>query len=256
MAISLDDIKHGGDMKPPRILLYGVEGVGKTTFAACAPAPIFIRTEDGLGELDVPAFPLATSYADVMGALTVLATEDHPYSTVVIDSVDWLEPLVWNHVAQPNNWKSIEDPGYGKGYIEADEPWHDYVSALNYLRDTKGMTVIQLAHNEVKTYNDPEREPYDRHMVKLHKRASAMLRENCDYLLFANYRVGTTKDGKGFNETTRAIGSGERILCTQERPAYMAKRRTNMPDEIPMDWNAFAQHIRYYNQSQNETEAA
>lgn len=254
MAISLESIKQGGEAKPPRVLLYGVEGVGKTTFASCAPSPIFIRTEDGLGDLDVPAFPLAQSFTDVMEALTALATGDHPYQTVVVDSVDWLESLVWKFTAETNNWKSIEDPGYGKGYIEADSAWLDYIAALNYLRDEKSMTVIQLAHNEVKAYNDPEREAYDRHVVKLHKRASALLRENCDYLLFANYRVGTTKDGQGFNEKTRAVGSGERILCTQEKPAYMAKRRTPMPDEIPMDWQAFAQHIRFYNQ--DTTEAA
>lgn len=246
MAISLASLQSGGDIKPPRILLYGVEGVGKTTFGAAAPSPVFIQTEDGLSEIDCPAFPKASTYGEVMEALTSLATEEHKFKTLVIDSVDWLEPLVQKHACEQNNWQSIEDPGYGKGYVATLDYWRDYINALNYLRDERGMAIIQLAHNDIKVFQNPETEPYDRYIVKLHKSASSLIREHCDCVFFANYRIGTTQSGEGFNKTTRAIGSGERVLYTQERPAFMAKSRYTMPDTLPLDWSAVAQHIRFY----------
>ncbi|GAB5501168.1 MAG: hypothetical protein PsegKO_34790 [Pseudohongiellaceae bacterium] len=108
MALSLDDIRRGTAPQPPNILVHGVAGVGKTTFGAGAPAPILIRTEDGLGVLDVPHFPLAESFEAVMDALEVLRSQPHEFQTVVIDSIDWLEPLVWQEACRENNWKTIE----------------------------------------------------------------------------------------------------------------------------------------------------
>src|SRR4051812_2649842 len=98
MAISLSSIETGVSFKPPRILIYGVQGIGKTTMISQAPDPIMVQTEDGEGVIDIPRFPLARSFDDVMEALGVLATTDHKYKTVGIDSLDWMEPLVWGKV--------------------------------------------------------------------------------------------------------------------------------------------------------------
>ena len=114
MAISLASLQKNSP-KPPRIVIYGDAGTGKTTFGACAPAPVFIQTEDGLGNLDATAFPLATSFDDVMGALQSLYTEQHEFKTLVVDSLDWLEPLVWQKVCQQHSVPSIEALSYGKG---------------------------------------------------------------------------------------------------------------------------------------------
>lgn len=250
MAISLASIQKGGDLKPPRIVLYGVEGVGKTTFAASAPAPIFIQTEEGLSEIDAPCFPLAKRFEDVMEALTSLAEEDHDFQTLCVDSLDWLEPLVWDYTCRENKWANIEDPGYGKGYVAALNVWREYLQAINWLRDEKAMGVIHIAHHQIKTFNNPETEPYDRYEVKLHKGASGLVREHSDCVLFANYKVATTESGKGFNKVTRATGSGTRRLYTQERPAFQAKSRYDLPDSLTLDWAEFAKHLRYYNQGQ------
>jgi hypothetical protein len=215
--------------------------VGKTTFATSAPGVVVVPTEDGLGNIQVPHFPLAKSFDAVMEALAALYTERHDYKTVVVDSVDWLEPLVWQRASKDNGWGSIEEPGYGKGYVAALDLWRSYLEGLNALRDERGMTVIQIAHTDIKRFDSPEHEPYDRYVIKLHARAAALLQEHSDVVLFANYRISTVKSDIGFNKkVTRALGSGERVLYTAERPAFLAKNRYGLPDVLPLDWQAFA----------------
>ena len=241
MAISLASLKRSTSLSPPRILTHGVAGVGKTTFAAASDRPVIIATEDGLGTLDVPHFPLARSFDAVMEALAALYSEPHEFRTVVVDSVDWLEPLVWQRACRDNRWGSIEEPGYGKGYVAALDLWRQYLEGLNALRDERGMTVIQIAHTDIKRFDSPEHEPYDRYVIKLHARAAALLQEHSDAVLFANYRISTVKSDVGFNKkVTRALGSGERVLYTAERPAFLAKNRYGLPDVLPLDWQAFA----------------
>lgn len=244
MAISLDSLRSSRDTRPPRVLIYGVAGVGKTTFAASAEKPVFIWTEEGGGTLDVPGFPLAKSYQDVIDALTALYTEEHDFKTVVLDSVDWLEPLVWQQVCARHEWDSIETPGYGKGYIEALNDWRTILDGFNALRDTKGMGVVLVAHCEIKRFENPETEPYDRYQPKLQHRASALVQEHADVIGFANYRVATQKTDTGFNKTVvRGVGGGERVLYLAERPAFIAKNRYAMPGQVPLDWQVFAQHV-------------
>jgi hypothetical protein len=223
-------------------LVHGVAGVGKTTFTAEANHPVFVQTEDGLGTLPVAHFPLSRTFEEVIEALAALYTEDHDFKTLVIDSVDWLEPLIWVKACRNNGWNSIEDAGYGKGYIAALNLWRQYIDGLNALRDDRGMTVIQIAHTDIKRFDSPEHDPYDRYVIKLHARAAALLQEHSDVVLFANYRISTVKADVGFNKKiNRALGSGERVLYTAERPAFLAKNRYGLPESLPLDWTAFAQ---------------
>lgn len=241
MAISLASLRQATSLTPPRMLIHGVAGVGKSTFAANAGDPVVVATEDGLGMLKVASFPVARSFDEVMEALAALYSEPHEFRTVVVDSVDWLEPLIWKKACDDNRWGSIEEPGYGKGYLAALDLWRQYLDGLNALRDDRGMTVIQIAHTDIKRFDSPEHEPYDRYVIKLHARAAALLQEHSDIVLFANYRISTVKADVGFNKkVNRALGSGERVLYTAERPAFLAKNRYGLPDVLPLDWAAFA----------------
>jgi hypothetical protein len=241
MAFDLKSILKNTAMAAPRIMVYGVEGIGKSTFGAGAPNPIYILTEDGLGSLNVDHFPLATSFQDVMDAIASLYKENHAFETVVIDSLDWLEAIIQREIEQKYDAKDL---AYGKGSLIAAERWREILDGLNALRNDKGMAVILIAHTTIKRFDSPEVEPYDRYQPKLQERSNAVVREWADAVLFANYKTIVKKDDVGFNQTNnRGISTGERLLFTSERPAYMAKNRYNMPESIPLSWDAFAEAI-------------
>ena len=254
MAIDLATLRSTTALAAPRILVHGVAGVGKTTFAAGAPAPVFICTEDGLGTLQTPHFPLARTFDAVMEAIAALSEQDHDFATVVIDSVDWLEPLIWQKACEENGWNNLEQPGFGKGYVAALDLWRQYLDRLNALRDERDMAIIQIAHTDIKRFDSPEHEPYDRYVIKLHARAAALLQEHSDVVLFANYRISTVKSDVGFNKkVTRALGSGERVLYTAERPAFLAKNRYDLPDSLALSWAAFAEAMPHSSAEQKDS---
>jgi len=241
MAFDLKSIRKNDAMAAPRIMVYGVEGIGKSTFGAGAPNPIYVLTEDGLGSLNVNHFPLATSFQDVMDAISTLYKENHAFETVVIDSLDWLEAIIQREIEQKYDAKDL---AYGKGSLIAAEKWREILDGLNALRNDKGMAIILIAHTTIKRFDSPEVEPYDRYQPKLQERSNAVVREWADAVLFANYKTIVKKDDVGFNQTNnRGISTGERLLFTSERPAYMAKNRYNMPESIPLSWDAFAEAI-------------
>lgn len=243
--MQLSDIIQGASLSPPRVLLYGEAGVGKTTFGASAPAPIFIQTEDGADVVGASRFPLATSWDDVLDAIKQLYTQEHQFQTVVVDSLDWLETLIWRQVAAAHNVKSIEDFGYGKGYVHALDYWKRFLDGLNALRKDKGMGVIMIAHSIVRRFEDPSSEGYDRYEIKLHRKAADLCMEQADVIGFATYRTTTKQvEGKFGNKTTRAVGTGERVLRTQPRPAFIAKSRYPIPDELPLEWSALLNAIK------------
>ena len=245
--ISLASVKRGGQNKPPRIVLYGVHGLGKTSLGASSPSPIFIQTEDGLGTLDVPTFGLLRTYDEIMQAIGSLLAEEHDFQTLVLDSIDHLEPIVWTQTCKDNGWANVEQPGYGKGYAAALDMWRVFLDGLNALRDERGMTILLLAHSTIQKFESPESDPYDRYIPKLHKGASALIQEWADCVLFGNYRISTVKSESGFGKkVTRAVGGGDRVLYTHERPAFLAKQRYDMPASIPLTWDAVAEHIPFF----------
>ena len=173
-----------------------------------------------------------------MAAITALC-EKHDYKTVVIDSLDHLEPLIWKKVCEDNNVKSIEQLTYGKGYTMALDLWRDLLSGLRHLRDNQGMNVMLIAHHQIRKHADPEMEQIDRYEIKLHAKASALVQESCDLVLFAKHKVMVKKEDTGFGNTrARGISTGKRVLCTVETPAYVAKNRFGLPDEIDLSWGA------------------
>ncbi len=242
----LESIKNGREAKPPRIMIYGQEGVGKSTYGANSPKPIFLQTEDGLSEIDCHKFPLAKTLSDVLASLQALINEDHDYQTIIIDSLDWLERLIFDEVCREYGVKSIEkaDGGYAKGYVHALSHWRKILNSLEQLRDEKGMACILIAHSKIEKFEDPESSAYDRYSPRLHKHANALISEWVDAVLFATRRFRTQKEDAGFNrERTIAapIGAdgGERIIRTVGGPACVAKNRFNLPAELPLSWDAF-----------------
>ena len=217
-----------------------------STFGASAPGAIFIQTEDGLGEIDCRKFPLAHSLSEVIAELTALRDEAHEFQSVVVDSVDWLERLIFDEVCREFGVRSIEkaDGGYGRGYTHALTHWRKVISLLQELRDKRGMMVILVAHAKVERFEDPEK----RRLRSLHT-ASSQARCEPDRRMgrrrsVRNKKFRVTKENAGFNGE-RAIAApigadgGERIIRTVGSPACIAKNRYGLPSEIPLSWQAF-----------------
>ena len=262
---ALSKVRIKGERKPIKAVIYGPPKIGKTTLLTGLPNAIVIQTEEGIAELDLPHFPLANSYQDVEDAIAALCMDEHEYQTLCIDSADWLENLIFNRVAEDHKGKSIEDIGYGKGYILAMTYWRQLLDGLSVLRDDRGMSVVFLAHSEIKKFNAPDSEPYDKYNLKLHRFASDLLIEWCDFLGFMNYVVAIKSKDVGFNKKSiRGEGSGQRVLYTAERPAFLAGNRFSMPDQIFLprlpqpSWPEIARYIPFYSGvsiDHNQTEA-
>lgn len=243
--MTLAKVVSGRIAKPVRVLVWGTEGIGKSTFGACAPAPIFLGAEDGTSELDVARFPEPLCWQDARDAVLELINAKHEYQTLVIDTLDWLEPLCWAHVCATKlgtggkRVSDIEGYGYGKGYASALDEWRRLLSMVERLRTLRGMHVVLLAHGWIKGFKNPDGDDYDRYELKLHPKAGGLLKEWCDAVLFANYETLTRDD----NGRTKGVSTGARVLHTQRRAAWDAKNRYDLPETLPLDWQAFAEAV-------------
>ena len=240
----------GKERKPRRTLLYGTLGIGKTTFASMAPKPIFIPTEDGLADIDAAKFPLIKDYEQMILALSELYTEKHAFKTVVIDSIDWLEQIIWRRLCLQHDEDSIEGVtkgskfAFGRGYTLALTFWRGILEGLDALRNDRDMGVILLSHVKVEQYRSPDIDTYDRYMPRVHKSVSALLCEWADEVLFAHWNIEVKTLREGFNqERKQGIGSGDRIMDTVERPSALAKNRLNLPAEMPLDYREYAKFV-------------
>jgi hypothetical protein len=240
VAINLSSLSRNPVLAPPRVVMHGPHGIGKTTFGASAPGAVLLPTEDGIGKLTVDHFPTLKTYDQVIEAIGALYQEEHTFQSVVVDSLDWLEPLIWARVCQEHGIKNLEDIAYGKGFNYALDRWREFLDGLNALRADRAMAVILLAHSEVKRYDAPDTEPYDRYQIKLHRTAAALVEEWADAIFFANWKVFVQKSEVGFNKkVARGVSTGERVMHTEERPAWKAKNRYSLPPEMPLAWAAF-----------------
>lgn len=238
--MSLSSVQTGPADEPLRTMVMGVEGVGKTTFASKANAPIIIGAERGLGILETARFPQPETFVDVLDALNVLTVDTHPYKTLIIDTIDWIEPLIWAKVCKDNNKANIEDFGYGKGFNVALSEWRLFISCLERVQDAKRMEIILLAHTKIAPYKNPEGEDYDRFQLKLKDSAAAMLREWCDNVLFANYEIFVSAED---NQRAKAVSSGKRVMFTEKRAAWDAKNRYLLPLKLPFDYGEYMKAV-------------
>ena len=238
----LSNITTGIKPRPHFIGLYGPGGVGKSTFAATAPHAVFLGTDDGVATMDVASFPAPKTWQDVKAAVSDLLIEKHDFETLVIDTINGLEPLVWAHICKESQVKSIEevDGGFGKGYVRAEEEWVEFFKSLKRLR--MKMNVIVLGHSKIKSTEDPyENERYDRHLLKMDQRGAALLHESVDCMFFANFKTTSSKE-KGAKKA-KMSGDGRRRMFTEERPAFLAKSRFDLPFEMELSWDAFIESV-------------
>jgi len=249
MAVNLSMVAPTRMALPPRILVHGGPKVGKSTFFAGAPAPIFIQTEDGLGGIDTAAFPLATHYNQVVEALNSLITEEHDFQTVVLDSADWLEKLIWEQICDDEKVTCIEKAcgGYGKGFAEANVYWRQILRLLERLRNERSMIIGIVCHSKIISISEPHAESYDKYRLKLHSPKSGngaadALYEWHDILGFAAHDVFITASNDG--RASKAAAAGTRSLYLGQHPAFETGNRYNLPDKIPLSWAAFDAEMR------------
>lgn len=242
----LNKVKTKAEINGPiRAILYGVDGVGKTSFGVNSPKPIFLQTEPGVEKYDVPRLRI-NSYQELDATLDELLKEKHDYKSAVFDSFDWFEPHLWDFVCanavKNKKYPDIEAFGFKKGYIYAEAQWQKLIRKFEALSTDRSMNIILLGHSEIKNFHNPENdEPYRKHQLKVHPRAASLLREWVDCCLFAKFKEDTyTRGGK-----TRAIIDGkERYMYSERRAEFDAKSRYTIPFELPLDWEAFEKEFR------------
>ena len=232
----LDKVLSKAKMKPPIICLYGKGGIGKTTFASTMNNPIIVQCEDGIGKIECNHTKVQKTYVGFEEYLLALLEEDHDYKTVVVDSLDWLERLINDHVCKENGWSDISSPSFGKGFGAALVVWKNYLDILTRLRNEKGMTIMQIAHNEVKRYEDPSNDPIDKNGIKLYRKAADLVVEHADCVFFANYKTGVVQKKNAKGGMTTQVLQGDRKIYTQEGPGHHAKNRYGLPAEMDFDW--------------------
>lgn len=261
MSFNLDSITKGVACRPPRIILLGVEKIGKSTFAAGSANPVFIpvKGEEGIDDLQVDQFPVCQSHADVMQALATLGNDQHGFGTACIDSTSALEPLIWDAVCQQYGGKdgqtvsTIEEVlgGYHKGYTVALDYWRAITEWLDHLRSSKNMASILIGHVKVKRFDDPTTgASYDQYQWDIDAKAASLLSRWSDAILFANKKVVVQKEDVGFQKQVARgvdIGGGNHFLYTKKTPAHPGGGRGvygRLPAELPLHWGNYMDAVQ------------
>ena len=246
--MTLTTLAFGLQKLKPRLLLYGVHGIGKSSFVtgygdlAMIKArlekykPVFIQTEDGIRGIPAIKYPLCTSYVMFKEQLTELLQKEHDRKVLIIDTLDWLEKLINKHVCEQygEGKVSISQFGYGRGYELVRDEVNKICGFLDRINTERDMTIVVTAHAQIKTFQNPLGEPYDRYQIKLQEKTAGVFEEWSDCNLFVNYETHVKKDSK---DNHKGIGKGERAIYTSETPAFKAKNRYNLPSKIKFNFD-------------------
>lgn len=260
----LDRMTTGRSNAPPRIILYGQEGIGKTEWASSCPAPVIQQTEDGAGEVPVTnyrgeqvmTFGIANNLAEINSNILGLISDDHDRQTYVLDGISGFEALVRQTVCKESNVTSIEKAagGYGKGFTMAAEKLRHTLGLLNRLCVERGMIIVVLGHAEAAQFNDPDAVAYDRWNIRGHKGFVNPLVEWAYAVLFAKRKFIVKEDesARADRNVVSGVGKdgGDRILITTGSPNVVAKNRYHLPATMPMPykdrlsygWEEFEKH--------------
>ena len=219
--------------KPMKAVLYGVEGIGKTTFVSHFPDPIFIDTEGSTGFIDAKKLPDPDSWAMLLEEIAYMAQSPQG-KTLVIDTADWAEELAKQHLMAKRKWQAIDQTDYGTRYVALSNEIIRLLRGLEMVKNA-GMNVVLTAHAVQKKFELPDQVgSFDRYVLKLEKRDAALIKEWCDMLLFANYKTTVVASGSGSKKAT----GGQRVMYTTHMPAWDAKNRLGLPDELPFEYGA------------------
>jgi len=235
-------ITRGKRARAQKVVIYGPEGIGKSSFASQFPDPVFIDTEGSTDNMDVARLDKPTSWTMLVNEIAFIKANPTECKTLIVDTVDWAEQLAVAHVCSQHGKQGIEDFGWGKGYTYVQEEMGRFLNALSDLVDM-GINVVLTAHAQIKKFEQPdEMGSYDRYELKLGQKTGSktapLVKEWADMVLFANYKtlVMTTDNGK------KKAQGGERVMYTNHRPAWDAKNRHGLPDEMPFNYTGIA-HI-------------
>lgn len=232
----LSKVTSGRQRRPLTVCVYGIPGVGKSTFAGAAPKPIVFDLEGGSNFLEVSRVGPHRSWEDVVSDLRELTTEEHGFETVVIDTLDALEALCIEYVCRKANKATLADFDWGGGYAQLLSEWRLLLRALEVTREKKRMNVVLIAHEHRKPFSDPELGSYEMYRPKLNEKVWGITNEWVDAVLFAQFdQAIVEKEG----QKTRAFVSGRRVLRTQRGTGYVAKNRFGLPAEMELDWKTF-----------------
>lgn len=228
-------ISKGKKKQAVRVVIYGTEGIGKTTLAAHFPKPLFIDVEQGSYQIDVERFDGITTWADVLEAIGYVEQNPDSCKTLVLDTADKAEQMLVEQILKENKAASIETVGggYGKGYTMLQERFQkELLFSLDRII-AKGINVVICAHSIVRTITLPDADPYDHYELKCSKKVSPILKEWADILAFCDYKISVVTDGgKG-----KAKGSGKRMIHFTHKPTYDAKNRYGLPDDAEMSYD-------------------
>lgn len=232
-------ISSGVQTTPIKVVLYGPEGIGKTTFASQFPNPLFIDTEESTKMLNVRRFDKPKTWADVLGMVAAVVSNPTICKTLVLDTADWAERLCEQYVCARGKQNSIEGFGYGKGFTMVGEEFANLLDALTTVVN-KGVNVVVTAHSIIRKFERPdEAGAYDRYELKLGNKAgnrcAAAVKEWCDMLLFANYKEIVSEVGG----KKKAYG-GQRVMYTTHHPCWDAKNRFDLKEELPFEYQQIA----------------
>jgi hypothetical protein len=223
-------IERGRRHSPVRAVVYGTEGIGKSTLAAAFPAPVILDTEEGTHHLDVARVSIG-SWDELRAAIAELGGGRGEFRTVVIDSADWAERLLTEQLLRDNKWASIESAGYGKGFTMLAEAFGRFLTQCDALIGV-GLNVVFVAHSKVQRTSPPDMaDGFDRYELKLTKQTAPLLKEWCDLLAFCNYKTAVTEGSDG---RKKATGGKRRLMHLERAAAWDAKNRYGLDAELPM----------------------